>query len=164
MVARACSVVRTPARDRRESTLSSGETCGANTPAGSPDAPAAGPCASSTVTCQPRRAMLAAQALPARPAPMIRQLPGAATDTSGKASRTARGSQRGLKTACRLSRFGGTPGTLWTSKPHCARSSRRVRAMVQVASRVPRWQQRATALSMWTLQSSGLTLGLKPSR
>jgi hypothetical protein len=39
----ACSsTMRTPLRDRRESTLSSGETCGANTPAGRADAPAAG--------------------------------------------------------------------------------------------------------------------------
>lgn len=90
------SVVRTPARDRREIRLSSCETLGANTPAGRPDAPAAGRSArSSTWTCQPRCARLAATAAPASPAPTTRQRAGAATVASGSTGWPARGSQRG---------------------------------------------------------------------
>ena len=71
------SASRTPARVRRDSTLSSGDTWGANTPAGRADAPAAGSRAwSSTVTCQPRRARLAAVAAPAIPPPITTQGPG----------------------------------------------------------------------------------------
>ncbi len=95
-----CKVVRTPLRDRRESTASSGDTWGANTPAGRPDAPAAGSAAwSSTCTCQPRRARLAAAAAPASPPPITTQcwccalVWGAA---SGSVAVRARGSQRGL--------------------------------------------------------------------
>ena len=74
----ACSsITRIPLRDRRDSTLSSGETCAANTPAGNPDAPVAGAlAASSTVTCQLRRARLAATAAPAKPAPITMQRAG----------------------------------------------------------------------------------------
>ena len=154
-----------PLRDRRESTLSSGDTWGANTPAGRADAPAAGSAAwSSTVTCQPRRAKLAAAAAPAMPPPITMQGPGG--EGSGVAAdwREVRGSQRGLKVACRLSRLGGTPGTRFTSKPHCASASRTARAMVQVARRVPRRQQRATAFRVCRSQLSGLRWGLKPSR
>ena len=70
-------VSRTPLRDSFDSRLSSGDTCGTKRPAGKLDAPLAGAsAASSTVTRQPRRAKLAATALPARPAPMTMQLVG----------------------------------------------------------------------------------------
>ena len=66
----ACCMVRTPARDRREIRLSSGEVCGATKPTGKPEAPAAGASpASSTVTCQPRSASARAVPAPAMPEP-----------------------------------------------------------------------------------------------
>jgi hypothetical protein len=131
-------------------------------PAGRPDAPAAGAsAASSTSTCQPRRARLAATAAPARPAPITTQVEGARR--SGKRLRFF-GSQAGLKSPCRLSRLGGMPGTFLTTKPLCASASRTLRAIVQVAMRVPRRQQRATALKVCRSQMSGLRCGLKPSR
>ena len=160
-----CSMARTPLRDTREKTLSSGERCGANRPTGSPEAPAAGASPmSSTCTCQPRRARLAAVAAPARPAPITRQRAGAARTGRVGGVREVRGSHRGSKVACRLSRLGGTPGTFSTWKPHCVSASRTARAMVQVARRVPRRQQRATALSVCRFHSSGLRCGLNPSR
>ena len=107
---------------------------------------------------------VAAVAAPASPAPMTRQRAGAGCSGAGLAVRLVRGSQAGLKVACRLSRLGGTPGTFSTTKPHWLRASRTARAMVQVARRVPRWQQRATALRVCGLQMSGLACGLKPSR
>jgi hypothetical protein len=67
--------MRTPARDKRDSGLSSGEVCGTNRPAGRLEAPLAGLlAASNTVTVQPRRARLLATAAPAKPAPTTRQL------------------------------------------------------------------------------------------
>ncbi len=58
---RRCSVMRTPLRDRRESTLSSGGACGQNSPAGRPEAPSAGvPPTPRPVTRQPRSARLCA--------------------------------------------------------------------------------------------------------
>ena len=141
-----CSMARTPARETRVNTLSSLERCGPNSPTGRPEAPVAGVSpASITSTRQPRRARLAAVAAPARPAPITRQRAGAARTGRVGGVREVRGSHRGSKVACRLSRLGGTPGTRVTSKPHCASASRTARAMVQVARRVPRRQQRATA-------------------
>ena len=65
---------RTPLRDSRDSTPSSGEVCGASRPAGRPEAPLAGPGAeSSTSTIQPRRAKLAATAAPAGQQKTIQQ-------------------------------------------------------------------------------------------
>ena len=67
-----CSIKRRPARDRRDTPLSSCEVCGATTPTGKPEAPAAGSApASSTVTCQPRSAKARAVPAPAMPAPMM---------------------------------------------------------------------------------------------
>ena len=157
-----CSITRIPLRDRRDSTLSSGETWAANTPAGNPDAPAAGAlAASSTVTSQPRRARLAATAAPARPAPITMQRAGV-----GRCSVIdfLLGSHAGWYSPCKLSRLGGMPGTFFTTKPHCANASRTLRATVQVARRVPRRQQRAMALTVCTSQISGFSSGLKPSR
>ena len=93
-----CSVVRTPLRVRRDNTLSSGDTWGAKTPAGRPDAPAAGAAAwSSTCTRQPRAARLAAVAAPAIPPPTTMQSPGTAGAVRAMAPcGLARGSQRGL--------------------------------------------------------------------
>jgi hypothetical protein len=125
---RRCSVWRTPLRDRRESTLSSGDTCGQNRPAGRPEAPSAGPSpATSTCTCQPRSARLWAAALPARPAPTTRAVPAWATGDGPVWART-RGSQAGLKQACRLSRLGARQAP-------CALQSR-----IAPAGRAPRAQ------------------------
>ncbi len=67
-----CSMSRKPARERRDTPLSSCEVCGATTPTGKPDAPAAGASpASSTVTCQPRSANARAVPAPAMPEPMM---------------------------------------------------------------------------------------------
>jgi hypothetical protein len=67
-----CSMSRKPARERRETPLSSCEVCGATTPTGKPDAPEAGSLpASSTVTCQPRSAKARAVPAPAMPDPMM---------------------------------------------------------------------------------------------
>jgi len=67
-----CSMSRKPARERRDTPLSSCEVCGATTPTGKPDAPDAGSLpASSTVTCQPRSANARAVPAPAMPAPMM---------------------------------------------------------------------------------------------
>ena len=157
-----CSITRIPLRDRRDSTLSSGETCAANTPAGNPDAPAAGVLAASiTVTCQPRRAKLAATAAPARPAPTTTQRAG--VDRCSVVDFLL-GSHAGWYSPCKLSRLGAMPETFFTTKPHCANASRTLRATVQVARRVPRRQQRATALKVCTSQISGFSRGLKPSR
>jgi hypothetical protein len=54
--------------------LLSAEIYGANKPTGKPDAPLAGSAASTTVTCQPRRAKLCATQAPAIPAPITTQL------------------------------------------------------------------------------------------
>ena len=84
-------MARTPLRETREKRLSSGERCGANTPAGRPEAPLAGAsAASSTRTLQPRRARLAALAAPARPAPITMQRAG----FGGAAAGSARWQQR----------------------------------------------------------------------
>ena len=74
-----CRAMRTPARDSRDSRLSSGEVWGASMPAGRPDEPAAGvAAASSTCTRQPRRARPAATPAPARPLPTTNAVPAGA--------------------------------------------------------------------------------------
>ena len=86
-----------PARDRRDSTQSSGEVCGQNSPAGKPEAPSAGAAPwPKTVTCQPRWARLQAALLPASPAPMTKAVPGGAL--GGGVLRSVQG---GSKRACR---------------------------------------------------------------
>ena len=156
-------VLRMPARVRRDSRASSADTCGASSPTGKPDAPAAGPsAASSTVTRQPRRARLAATAAPASPAPMTAQCPGASTRT-GKGSRR-RTVHVGANTPARQSRLGGRPIRLPTVNPHCISASRTARAIVQVAMPVPCRANRATCLSVSTDHMSGLRRGLNPSR
>ena len=153
-----CSVARTPARDRRDSRLSSGEKCGASMPTGSPDAPAAGrSAASSTVTAQPRRDRLAAAAAPASPAPITTQRP-ARTSTTGC---RRRGSHAGSNTPCRQWRLGGSPSTFSSAKPHCVRLRRTSPATVHVASVAPRRQRRATALIVPKLPHRGVLDGIE---
>jgi len=53
---------------------------------------------------------------------------------------------------------------LTTRKPFCASASQTARAIVQVASRVPRRAKRDTALSVSADHIAGLRGGLKPSR
>ena len=111
-----CNVARTPLRLRRDSWLSSGDMCGTSRPAGRLEAPLAAWLAwSSTVTCQPRRARLAATALPARPAPTTTQVLGAIAPSCVR-PRALRVCHAGLKRAFSVVFWVAVP----TTKPHCA--------------------------------------------
>ena len=163
-VARA-RVARAPARVRRDTGRSSGDTCGATTPAGSPDAPVAGSSAwSSTVTRQPRWARLYATDAPARPAPTTTQWPGAAACTGASGMLRRLGDQCGARVARSTLRLGGGPGTRSTTKPQVVKPSRTLAATLQVAARAPGRARRATALSTGSPHMSGLRAGSNPSR
>ena len=141
--------MRTPLRDRRESTLSSGETCGQNSPAGRPEAPSAGSCPwPSTVTCHPRSARLWATAEPARPAPTTKAVPGWVT--VGGLELRWRGSQRGSN------RSTGVAAEVSATKPTPARACCRAASAGVTASTVPRRQWRARALRLWASLAQGV--------
>ena len=129
-----CNVMRTPARDRRDSRLSSGDVCGTSSPAGRLDAPLAGALAvSTTVTAQPRRARLLATAAPARPAPMTTQLPGWVATSADLCNHA------GLKTAC-------SADVLLASNPHCLSADCKAECEQAAAKVVPRLHSFAMAL------------------
>ena len=152
-----CKVTRRPLRLSWDSTLSSGDTCGTTKPAGKPDAPWAGSgFASSTCTCQPRRARLLATAAPANPPPITTQREASAG--RGRGWRVL-GFQWGAKlplccgllggSACSAGEVGEVVSALPGTKPQ------RVKFACEAchapsrckAKRVPCSQQRASAFS-----------------
>ena len=96
------------------------------------------------LTCQPRRARLAATAAPARPAPSTSTATGRVRPRRGRRRLWLPGRLVDRAAGSRAWAAGRAPCAAW--KPQCARSSRTARATVQVASRVPRRAKRATRL------------------
>ena len=161
---------RRPARVRRESRASSDETCGAKTPAGTPEAPvAACASASSTVTRQPRRARLAATAAPASPAPTTTQWPGVvAPPASGAVATTGRrrtcqgGANSPIQPAGAVARTGRAASSSGrmrkpcrSSIPRSARAGTFAAAATSMVMRVPIRAKRANAFARSPGSSGG---------
>ena len=153
---------RLPARDRRESTLSSMDTCGCMAAARCADVPRAGPSfASMSVMRQPRAARRSATEQPASPAPRTIAW---RSDQTGASTGPRRVFQCVGNCATVISRLVPKPGALRASKPASCRPRRTKPAAVYVASVAPARATRASCLNTRGCQRSGFLAGEKPSR
>jgi len=137
-----------------------------STPCGFPDASCAGAAwRSSTVTCQPRAARLAALALPARPAPITSAWRGPATG-AGRAYQgvTMAGDGCPVYSPLITSHFLPMPGIFFMVKPASISPRRTHPVVVKVPSAVPGWASRANWPNSSGVHMSGFFAGAKPSR